>query len=53
MIARYVMPQFQGQAWSTMNAMHRAQRDREMLAERNMQAVVDMTEKHAAELAAR
>jgi limonene 1,2-monooxygenase len=51
MIARYVMPQFQGQAFSTTNAMLRAQRDRTMLAERNMQAVVDMTEKHAKEMA--
>jgi limonene 1,2-monooxygenase len=51
MIARYVMPEFQGQAFSTRNAMHRAQNDRERLAERNMQAVVDMTEKHQRELA--
>ena len=51
LIARNVMPQFQGQAFSTLNAKHRAAENREHLAERNMQAVVDMTEKHQRELA--
>ena len=53
LIARNVMPQFQGQAFSTLNAKHRAAENREHLAERNMQAVVDMTEKHQRELAER
>ena len=51
-IARSVMPHFQGQAFSTLNAKERARAGREHLSERNMQAVVDMTEKHAAELKA-
>lgn len=51
-IARSVMPHFQGQSFSTLNAKERARAGREHLAERNMQAVVEMTEKHAAELKA-
>ena len=45
------MPQFQGQAFSTLNAKERARANRPQLAERNMQAVTDMVERHAAELA--
>ena len=53
LIAQYVAPQFQGQAFSTLNAKQRARDNRAPLAERNMQAVTDMVDKHAAELAAK
>ncbi len=53
LIAQQVFPHFQGQAYSTLDAKARARADRDRLAERNMQAVTDMTEKHAAELAAK
>jgi limonene 1,2-monooxygenase len=53
LIAQNVFPQFQGQAASTLAAKERARAGRERLAERNMQAVTDMVEKHAAELAAK
>jgi limonene 1,2-monooxygenase len=53
LIAREVMPYFQGQAYSTLNAKDRARESRTHLAERNMQAVTDMVEKHAAEMAAK
>lgn len=52
-LAMRVFPHFQGQAYSTLDAKARAREGRTHLAERNMQAVTDMTEKHAAELAAK
>ena len=53
LIAQYVAPQFQGQSYSTVDARQRARDSRAPLAERNMQAVTDMVEKHAAEIAAK
>jgi limonene 1,2-monooxygenase len=53
LIAQNVFPRFQGQDWSTLNAKERARERREQLAERNMQAVTDMVEKHEAELKAK
>jgi hypothetical protein len=53
LIAQNVFPRFQGHAASTLAARERARAGREHLAERNMQAVTDMVEKHAAELAAK
>ena len=53
LIAQRVFPQFQGQDWSTNNARSRAREARPELAERNMQAVTDMVEKHQRELAAK
>ena len=46
-----MFPEFQGQSYSTLEAKARARADREPLAERNMQAVTDMIEKHQKELA--
>ena len=51
LIAQRVFPEFQGQSSSTLAAKERARADREQLAERNMQAVTDMVEKHQRELA--
>jgi limonene 1,2-monooxygenase len=51
LIAQDVFPHFQGQAYSTLASKERARASRETLAERNMQAVTDMVEKHQAELA--
>lgn len=53
LISQFVFPEFQGQAWSTMQAKQRARDSREHLAERNMKAVEDMVAKHEAERAAR
>jgi limonene 1,2-monooxygenase len=53
LIAQRVFPHFQGQSYSTLDSKARAREGRAHLAERNMQAVTDMTEKHAAELAAK
>jgi limonene 1,2-monooxygenase len=53
LIAQNVFPQFQGQAYSTLAAKERARQNRDRLAERNMQAVTDMVEKHQAELDAK
>ncbi|MDQ3178443.1 MAG: LLM class flavin-dependent oxidoreductase [Actinomycetota bacterium] len=53
LIAQRVFPQFQGQDWSTNNARSRARDARPELAERNMQAVTEMVEKHQRELAAK
>jgi hypothetical protein len=47
-----VMPEFQGQASSTLNAKARAVESRPELADRNMKAVEEMVAKHQAELAA-
>jgi limonene 1,2-monooxygenase len=53
LIARYVMPRFQGQAHSTLQAKTRAEAMRPELAAQQAGAVKAMTEKHRAELAAR
>jgi limonene 1,2-monooxygenase len=53
LLAQHVFPRFQGHAASTLDAKARARGARERLAERNMQAVTDMVEKHQAELAAK
>ncbi|CAN5831386.1 LLM class flavin-dependent oxidoreductase [soil metagenome] len=53
LIAQRVFPQFQGQDWSTNNARSRARDARPEIAERKMQAVTDMVEKHQRELAAK
>jgi limonene 1,2-monooxygenase len=51
LIAQRVFPEFQGQSYSTLAAKELAREGRERLAERNMQAVTDMVEKHQRELA--
>ena len=53
LIARRVMPEFQGQGYSTLNAKARARDARPVLAEQSMAAVTMMTEKYQAELAAK
>ena len=50
LIARHVMPQFQGQDWSTLQAKARAETSREQLSARSMKAVEEMVAKHQAEL---
>jgi limonene 1,2-monooxygenase len=52
LIAQRVMPEFQGQASSTLNAKARAVESRPELADRNMKAVEEMVAKHQTELAA-
>ena len=51
LIARHVMPQFQGQDWSTLRAKERAEASREQLAARSMKAIDEMVAKHQAEVA--
>ena len=51
LIAQRVFPEFQGHAAQTRAAKERARAGRERLAERNLQAVQDMVDKHEAELA--
>ena len=51
LIARHVMPQFQGQDWSTLRAKERAEASREQLAARSMKAIEEMVAKHQAEVA--
>lgn len=53
LFARYVMPRFQGSAVSTLRARDHARSVRPELADKNLRAVHNMTEKHAAERAAR
>ena len=53
LIAQHVMPAFQGQAHSTLDAKARATDTREGLAEQQMQAVAHMTEKYEKEVADR
>jgi limonene 1,2-monooxygenase len=53
LIARHVMPQFQGQASSTLQAKARAEAARPDLAAQQARAVQAMSEKHKAEMAAR
>ena len=52
LIARHVMPQFQGQASSTLQAKARAEVARPDLAAQQARAVQAMSEKHQAEVAA-
>ena len=51
LIAQRVFPEFQGHAAQTRAAKDRARAEREPLAERSLQAVQDMVDKHQAELA--
>jgi limonene 1,2-monooxygenase len=53
LIAQHVMPEFQGQAWSTRNAKQRAMDTRSGHAVQQSQAVTHMTEKYQKELAER
>jgi limonene 1,2-monooxygenase len=53
LIAQHVMPAFQGQAYSTLDAKARATDTREGLAEQQMQAVAHMTEKYQREVEAK
>ncbi len=53
LIARHVMPQFQGQSWSTQQAAARAAAAREHLSKSNMAAVEAATAKYASALAAK
>ncbi|MGZ6675332.1 MAG: LLM class flavin-dependent oxidoreductase, partial [Solirubrobacteraceae bacterium] len=52
LIAQHVMPLFQGQAQSTLDAKARATETRPGMAEEQNQAVAHMTEKYQQELAA-
>jgi limonene 1,2-monooxygenase len=51
LIAQHVMPEFQGQDWSTLAAKQRAMDTRSGHAEQQNQAVAHMTEKYQKELA--
>jgi len=51
LIAQHVMPEFQGQGWSTLAAKQRAMDTRSGHAEQQNQAVAHMTEKYQKELA--
>lgn len=53
LIARHVMPHFQGHYLPTMDSAARAEKLRPELAERHAQAVEDMKSRYAAELAGR
>ena len=53
LIAQHVIPQFQGQAWSTLQAKSRAEAARPALAEQSMKAVEMMTARYQEELAAK
>jgi limonene 1,2-monooxygenase len=50
LIARHVMPELQGQAWSTREAAARAKASRPELAAQSMKAVEDMSARYQAEL---
>ncbi len=52
LIAKYVMPEFQGQAQSTRNAVTRARAQRATLVEQQAAALAAMSARHEAELAA-
>ncbi len=52
LIAKYVMPEFQGQAHATRDAVARAKKLRSQLRAEQQAALDAMTEKHAAEVAA-
>jgi limonene 1,2-monooxygenase len=51
LIAKDVFPQFQGHAWSTLQAAARAEAARPELAEKHLQAVADVTARYQAEVA--
>jgi limonene 1,2-monooxygenase len=51
LIAQYVMPEFQGQDWPTLNAKQRATDTRAWHADQQNRAVAHMTEKYQKELA--
>jgi limonene 1,2-monooxygenase len=53
LIAKHVFPQFQGQAWSTLQAKARAEASRPELAAAHMGAVEAVAAKYQAELAAK
>jgi limonene 1,2-monooxygenase len=53
LIARHVMPEFQGQGWSTKAAAARAAAARPVLSESNLKAVETATAKYAADVAAK
>ena len=53
LIAKYVMPRYQGQAQATLNAIARARALRPELVEKQRQAIENVTAKHEAEKAAR
>jgi limonene 1,2-monooxygenase len=50
LIAKHVMPQFQGHAWSTLQAKARAEAARPELAERHLKAVEAVTARYHAEV---
>ena len=52
LIAKYVMPEFQGQARGTLNAVAHARKLRERLKQEQQAAIEAMQAKHAAEVAA-
>jgi limonene 1,2-monooxygenase len=53
LIAQHVMPEFQGQSWSTLAAKQRATETRAGHAEQQNQAIVHMAEKYQKEVAER
>jgi limonene 1,2-monooxygenase len=53
LIAQHVIPEFQGQAWSTRDAARRASEKRSGYADQQNQAVAHMTEKYQREVAER
>ncbi|MGH9058195.1 MAG: LLM class flavin-dependent oxidoreductase, partial [Acidimicrobiales bacterium] len=50
LIAQHVLPQFQGQTWSTLQAKARAMASRPEMAAQHMKAVEDVTAKYHAEI---
>lgn len=52
LITQHVFPQFQGQAWSTLQAKKRAEAARPELAAEHLKAVEDVTAKYQAEIGA-
>jgi limonene 1,2-monooxygenase len=52
LISQHVLPQFQGQAWSTLQAKSRAEAARPELAAQHIKAVEDVTAKYQAEIGA-
>ena len=51
LITQHVLPQFQGQAWSTQQAKSRAEAARPELAAQHLKAVEDVTARYQAEIA--
>jgi limonene 1,2-monooxygenase len=50
LISQHVLPQFQGQAWSTLQAKSRAEAARPELAAQHLKAVEDVTARYQAEI---